>query len=508
MLQSDPSLARELLGWTRDARRSRTASRRPIDWLRAPARPGARTRPVSSSEPRIALAEPTIGGNARALPRRVPAARTSCRRSGRSSSRFEAAFAASVGAALRRRLRVGHGRDPPRAARARRRRRATRSSSRPDLRRLGQPGPLRRGDAGPRRRRARRPTTSTRRSSSTELDRRARAGRRQPAAIEVVHLLGHPADLEPVVDGRRAPRRAGHRGRLRGARRDATSAGAFAGRQVGTIGRVGCFSFNGNKLITTGGGGMLVTDDEALARRARHLSTQARLPGRRLRPRRGRLQLPAVERRAPPSGSPSWSSSTALLAGRRANAAGYDAAIARPPGASCRRRARPWADPSFWLYTAALDRPAPGLTRDDAARGARPRRHRRPPDLDPAPPDAAVPRRRGSAGPSRTTSSTARSACPRRRTSVRNGRPGSWPRSTTSSTRWPAHRPMPVSGGPQPALDPSSDATGPQDHRGQGGPGPAGHQRDDPERDPVRPAATGPPGEPGSTRATTRTIAQ
>ena len=42
---------------------------------------------------------------------------------------------------------------------------------------------------------------------------------------------------------------------------------------------MGCFSFNGNKIITTGGGGMLVTDDEALARRARHLTTQARLPG-------------------------------------------------------------------------------------------------------------------------------------------------------------------------------------------------------------------------------------
>ena len=56
--------------------------------------------------------------------------------------------------------------------------------------------------------------------------------------------------------------------------------GPHDGRAVGTIGRIGCFSFNGNKLITTGGGGMLVTDDEALARRARHLSTQARLPQR------------------------------------------------------------------------------------------------------------------------------------------------------------------------------------------------------------------------------------
>ena len=56
--------------------------------------------------------------------------------------------------------------------------------------------------------------------------------------------------------------------------------GPLAGRQVGSAGLMGCFSFNGNKLITTGGGGMVTTDDESLARRVRHLSTQARLPGR------------------------------------------------------------------------------------------------------------------------------------------------------------------------------------------------------------------------------------
>lgn len=49
-----------------------------------------------------------------------------------------------------------------------------------------------------------------------------------------------------------------------------------AGKHTGTLGRIGCFSFNGNKIITTGGGGMLVTDDGALAERARYLSTQAK----------------------------------------------------------------------------------------------------------------------------------------------------------------------------------------------------------------------------------------
>ena len=43
------------------------------------------------------------------------------------------------------------------------------------------------------------------------------------------------------------------------------------------MGEIGALSFNGNKIITTGGGGMLLTNNEKLARRLRHLSTQAKL---------------------------------------------------------------------------------------------------------------------------------------------------------------------------------------------------------------------------------------
>jgi dTDP-4-amino-4,6-dideoxygalactose transaminase len=53
---------------------------------------------------------------------------------------------------------------------------------------------------------------------------------------------------------------------------------SFRGRAAGTFGDVGVFSFNGNKIITTSGGGMLVTEDGDLAERARHLATQAREP--------------------------------------------------------------------------------------------------------------------------------------------------------------------------------------------------------------------------------------
>jgi len=187
-----------------------------------------------------------------------------------------------------------------------------------------------------------------------ELDRRAAIGERQPAAIEVVHLVGHPAAIEPVMA---AAARYGIP-----LVEDASEAlgatyteGTYAGRGVGTVGRIAAFSFNGNKLITTGGGGMVVTDDEGLAKRARHLSTQARLPGlaydhdevgynyrlTNVAAALGVAQLEELDR---------------LLGARRANAAQYDAAIATIDGLRPAPRAA-WADPSFWLYTAALERP-------------------------------------------------------------------------------------------------------------------------------------------------------
>lgn len=101
------------------------------------------------------------------------------------------------------------------------------------------------------------------------LDRRARTGR-IPKALIVTHLYGQSADLDPIVA---ACERHGvilHE--------DAAEAlgSTYRGRQPGTFGRTGTFSFNGNKVITTSGGGMLVTGDEALARHARKLATQAR----------------------------------------------------------------------------------------------------------------------------------------------------------------------------------------------------------------------------------------
>jgi len=104
-----------------------------------------------------------------------------------------------------------------------------------------------------------------------ELARRAAEGR-LPAAVVTVDLYGSVADntriaaicaeydVPLVEDAAEAV----------GARRDGVAAGRF--------GRVGIYSFNGNKIVTTGGGGAVVTDDEVLAQRVRYLATQARQP--------------------------------------------------------------------------------------------------------------------------------------------------------------------------------------------------------------------------------------
>ena len=103
------------------------------------------------------------------------------------------------------------------------------------------------------------------------LERRARAGR-LPAAVVVVHLYGQSADLEPLVD-------ACERYGVPLIEDAAEALGAtYRGRSPGVFGRAGIFSFNGNKIITTSGGGMLVSDDPHLIEHARKLATQARDP--------------------------------------------------------------------------------------------------------------------------------------------------------------------------------------------------------------------------------------
>jgi dTDP-4-amino-4,6-dideoxygalactose transaminase len=95
---------------------------------------------------------------------------------------------------------------------------------------------------------------------------------RLPRCVIVVNLYGQSADMDalrPLCERYGVPM-------LEDA---AESLGAsYRGRASGSFGRLGVYSFNGNKIITTSGGGMLVADDEALIARARKLATQAREP--------------------------------------------------------------------------------------------------------------------------------------------------------------------------------------------------------------------------------------
>lgn len=104
----------------------------------------------------------------------------------------------------------------------------------------------------------------------------------KPKAVLVAHILGQPADLGPILDLCQAygvPLVEDAAESLGGRYMSDYPHPNCRNKQVGTIGRLGCFSFNGNKLITTGGGGMVTTDDPELARRLKHLSTQAKLSG-------------------------------------------------------------------------------------------------------------------------------------------------------------------------------------------------------------------------------------
>jgi perosamine synthetase len=97
-----------------------------------------------------------------------------------------------------------------------------------------------------------------------------RATGRRVTAILPVHILGHPVDLDPISEIAQKYELA--------IIEDATESlgSEYKGRKVGTLGHIACFSFNGNKIITTGGGGMIVTNNSEWAARAKYLTTQAK----------------------------------------------------------------------------------------------------------------------------------------------------------------------------------------------------------------------------------------
>ena len=167
-------------------------------------------------------------------------------------------------------------------------------------------------------------------------------------AIMAVHIYGHPTDMDPLL--------ALAKERAIPILEDAAEAhGAeYKGRRCGAIGDVAAFSFYANKAITTGEGGMVVTDDEALAAECRSLRNLAfpRTGGRVYRHDRigfnyrmsnvqGAIGLAQLER------------IDQYVASRRAHAKRYDERLAtvrsvQPPVE------RPWARNSYWMYGIVL----------------------------------------------------------------------------------------------------------------------------------------------------------
>jgi perosamine synthetase len=166
-------------------------------------------------------------------------------------------------------------------------------------------------------------------------------------AIIPVHVYGHPVDMDPLLE---IARRYG----LYVIEDAAEAHGAeYKERRVGALGDIGCFSFYGNKIITTGEGGMVVTNDEQLAERAAMLRDHAMSPERRywhfevgynyrltnLQAAVGVAQMERIHE---------------LIAVKRRNAHYYNALLREVRGVTLPPE-EPWAKNVYWMYSILVE---------------------------------------------------------------------------------------------------------------------------------------------------------
>ena len=174
-------------------------------------------------------------------------------------------------------------------------------------------------------------------------------------AIIPVHLYGHPVDMDPILA----------LGAAHGVDvvEDAAEAhGArYKGRRVGALGRIGAFSFYGNKILTSGEGGMVVTNDPKLAERAAFLRDHAMDPRRRYyHPEIGfNYRMTNIQAAI---GCAQLEQADRILARRKEIAAAYASGLAgiaglTPPPAEA------WAESVHWMYSVLVE-PAFGLDRE------------------------------------------------------------------------------------------------------------------------------------------------
>ena len=194
---------------------------------------------------------------------------------------------------------------------------------------------------------------------------------RRIAAIVPMHTFGHPADMDEIVAIAR-------HWDIPVVEDAAESLGSrYKGHAVGSQARLAALSFNGNKIVTTGGGGAILTNDEELGRRAKHITTTAKLPHKwafvhdeigfnyrlpNLNAALGCAQLEQLD---------------GFLASKRRLALAYESAFAGVSGVSFAREPEGTIS-NYWLNAILLDEAHAGLRDDvlsalnDSGFGARP----------------------------------------------------------------------------------------------------------------------------------------
>jgi perosamine synthetase len=186
-------------------------------------------------------------------------------------------------------------------------------------------------------------------------------------AIMPVHIYGHPVDMDPILN------LAEQHGLVviedaaeaHGAEYRSSRSGAETWRRCGGFGKMSCFSFYANKLLTTGEGGMLVTDDDGLAERARGLRNLSFEPGRRFRHDRLGFNFRMSNLQAA-LGIPQVSRMDDIVAKKRAMAAAYTGGLREVAGITLPVE-EPWAKSVFWMYGLVVD-PETGLDAEALAK--------------------------------------------------------------------------------------------------------------------------------------------
>jgi len=170
---------------------------------------------------------------------------------------------------------------------------------------------------------------------------------RQIKAVLPVHILGHPCDLDPIIMMCK-------KYDLSVVEDASESLGAkYNGNMVGSSGDIACYSYNGNKLITTGGGGMIVTSDQKMADRAKYLTTQAKDGGEEyiheeigynyrltnIQAAMGVAQMEMID--------DFIEKKLAIAKEYQANLSNNSRIVTMPR--------EEWAEPTYWLYTVLLE---------------------------------------------------------------------------------------------------------------------------------------------------------